>query len=79
MHVSPLDASMYQTLSKMMNEEQLLSFMQAQAHNGTLEDWMKSHPCLSWSVLISTLIRAKLKDAANHILHNYAIHLKGYC
>ena len=80
-HVFLLDDSfdMCQTLSKKMNEEQIMSFLHAQAHDGTLTDWMKSHPCLSWSVLISTLIRAKEKATAHHMLRNHKFLVKGYC
>ena len=68
---------MCQTLSKKMNEEHIMSFLYAQSHEGTLEEWMKSHPCLSWSVLISTLLRAKEKEAAKFILQNHESQVKG--
>ena len=64
-------------LSKTKNEEQTLSLMYAQAHEFRLEDCIKSHPCLSWSVLISMLLQAKEKDAANYILQNHEFHVKG--
>ena len=64
-------------LSKTMNEEQILSLMYAKAHEFRLEDCIKSHPCLSWSVLISMLLQAKEKDAANYILQNHEFHVKG--
>ena len=64
-------------LSKTKGEEQILSLMHAQAHEFRLEDCIKSHPCLSWSVLISMLLQAKEKDAANYILQNHEFHVKG--
>ena len=64
------------SLTKMKNEEQMLSFSHTHAHEDRLEDCMKSHPCLSWSVLISTLLRAKEREAAIYILHNFPV--KGY-
>ena len=64
-------------LSKTKNEEEILSIMHAQTHEFRLEDYIKSHPCLSWSVLISMLLQAKEKDAANYILQNHEFHVKG--
>ena len=64
-------------LSKTRNEEEILSLMHAQAHEFRLEYCIKSHPCLSWSVLISMLLQAKEKDAANYILQNHEFHVKG--
>ena len=69
--------NIHKVLSKTKNEEQILSLMLAQAHEFRLEDCIKSHPCLSWSVLISMLIEAKEKDAANYILQNHEFHVKG--
>ena len=46
-------------------------------NENNLEDLMKSHPCLSWSYLLSILLRRKENDAAKHIFQNYRI--KGYC
>ena len=66
------------TLSKMKNEEYVLSSLYAQAHEDRLEDCLKSHPCLSWSVLISMLLRARRMVAANYILQNYEFNMKGY-
>ena len=66
------------TLSKMKNREELLSILRFQVHEDRLEDWIKSHPCLSWSLLASTLLRANKKDAATQILQNHEFHLKGY-
>ena len=62
----------------MKNEEKIYSLLNAQAHEDRLEDCFKSHPCLSWSVLISTLIRAKEKEAAKIILQNHEFQVKGY-
>ena len=64
-------------LSKTRNEEEILSLMHAQAHDFRLEDCIKSRPCLSWSVLISMLLQAKEKDAANYILQNHEFYVKG--
>ena len=64
-------------LSKTKNEEQILSLIHAQTHEFRLEDCVKSHPCLSWSVLISMLLQVKEKDAANYILQNCEFHVKG--
>ena len=64
-------------LSKTRNEEEILSLMHAQAHDFRLEDCIKSCPCLSWSVLISMLLQAKEKDAANYILQNHEFYVKG--
>ena len=69
--------NIHKVLSKTKNEEDVLSLMHAQAHEFRLEDCIKSHPCLSWSVLISMLLQAKEKDAANYILQNHEFHVKG--
>ena len=65
-------------LSEVNNGEQLLPLLHAQAHEDRLEDCIKSHPCLSWSVLISMLFQAKQKDAANYIVQNLELIVKGY-
>ena len=46
-------------------------------HESNLEVWMKCHPCLSWSYLLSILLRKKENDAAKYIFQNYRI--EGYC
>ena len=69
--------NIHKVLSTTKNEEDILSLMLAQAHESRLEDCIKSHPCLSWSVLISMLLQAKEKDAANYILQNHEFQVKG--
>ena len=69
--------NIHAALSKTKNEEQVLSIIRAEANKYKLEDCIKSHPCLSWSVFISILHKTKEKEAANHILRNYDFHIKG--
>ena len=69
--------NIHKALSKTKNEEEILSLMHAQTQEFRLEDCIKSHPCLSWSVLIAMLLQAKEKDAANYILQNHEFHVKG--
>ena len=64
-------------LSKTKSEEHLLSIIRAEAHKYKLEDCIKSHPSLSWSVLISLLLRAKEKEVAKYVLQNHDFHVKG--
>jgi hypothetical protein len=58
------------------NKKKLLSLLHAH-RKASLKDCVKSHPCLSWSVLISVLLRAKEKAAASWILQNHELHIKG--
>ena len=64
-------------LSKTKNKELVLSTFLAEANESRLEDCIKSHPCLSWSVFISILLKAKEKEAANYIFQNHDFHIKG--
>ena len=59
-------------------EKHILSVLHDDGFEGSLEECMRSHPCLSWSVLTSTLLKADKKDAAKYILHNHDFHVKGY-
>ena len=53
----------------------LLSLLPGQVNKRTLENWIKLHPCSSWSLLASVLLKANKKDDAKSILQNF--HIKG--
>ena len=59
------------------NEKKLLSLLHAHHEEG-LEDCVKLHSCLSWSVVASILLRAKEKIGANYILQDHELLVKGY-
>ena len=69
--------NVHNVLSKTKSEEHLLSIIRAEAHKYKLEDCIKFHPSLSWSVLISLLLRAKEKEVAKYVLQNHEFHVKG--
>ena len=69
--------NVHNVLSKTKNEEQLLSLINTEGHKYRLKDCLKSHPCFSWSVLISVLLKTKEKEAVNYILQNPEFHVKG--
>ena len=64
--------------STMEIEEHMLHLLHGDGLEGSLEECMRSHPCLSWSVLTSTLLKTNKKDAAKYILQNHDFHVKGY-
>ena len=63
------------TLPEMNMEKLLLSLLPGQVNKRTLESWIKSHPCSSWSLLVSVLLRANKKDDAKCFLQKF--HIKG--
>ena len=68
--------NIFKTLPKMNMEKLLLSLLPGQVNKRKLDDWIKSHPCSSWSLLVSVLLRANKKEDAKCILQKF--HIKGW-
>ena len=54
-----------------VNKEELIRVLGRESD--AEDDWLKCHPSLSWSLILSALLRAQKRNAALHITKTFRV------